>query len=135
MEGFSTYENIKVNKVNKNVAKELNNQLLLSDMVERDSFTPQDIENAYNEELKCLLKLEDLHSILNSLLELETNLEKLDDGRALHIEKRFYDFHNCLSPLLLRALKDSLDADESAERSLQSIKEAIRICVEEELYR
>lgn len=124
-----------MNKIKSGAFLNQKGALYMWELAEQSHPDINEIENSFDFELKQMLKKKDLHSLITSLVELDHALEKIETLQLTDEIPSLRNFHKCLSPLLLRALKDSMDAHETAESSLNSIKEAIRICLEDELYR
>ena len=131
-----TYSNIRKTKPSISYPFELEKEeLSLLDILEKENWDTGEIEGALHNDLRNALNQTDLPSLINTLIDIEHSLEKVQEKFPGRESIDLSNLYNCLSPLLLRAVKDSLDAGESAESTLNSIKEAIRICLEEELYR
>jgi hypothetical protein len=115
---------------------EANELLTLKDFVEhRFIIKDQDeLKKIFVKDLKRILLKENLFDLIQGFFDLETNLgnafEQLDFEVSL---VNFDEFYKNLSPVLMRSLLENSNQPDNAALILKSIKEALRIALEEEL--
>lgn len=94
-----------------------------------------ELKKTFARELKSVLKKEDLFDLINSFFELESDLHLVLDQVEFEISiLNFDEFYKNLSPVLMRSLLENSQTPDNAALLLQSIKESLRIAIEEELY-
>lgn len=93
-----------------------------------------ELKRIFVKDLKAILSKEDLFDLIHGFFELETDLnnayDRLDFESSL---VNFDEFYKNLSPVLMRALLENVSHPDNAVLILKSIKEALRIALEEEL--
>jgi hypothetical protein len=93
-----------------------------------------ELKRIFVKDLKNVLEKENLFDLIQGFFELETDLsnafERLDFETTL---VNFDEFYKNLSPVLMRALLENAHQPDNAGMILKSIKEALRIALEEEL--
>lgn len=137
------------NSIYSNLGNRLNKRF--QDKREMEHFTIKDfVDNKFQinsvvelksllvKELKELLKKENLFDLVQSFVDLEHNLElasdKLDSQSLLETPINFELFHRNLSPVLMRSILDNLNNKNDEKQIMLSIKESIRIAIEEVIY-
>lgn len=132
------YSNLGLRKNKTFQSRRESEMLTLKDFVD-SKWTIQnkdELKIAFIRDLKRLLLKENLYDLIQSFFDLEVTLnlalEKLiiEDDAILNFE----EFYKTLSPVLLRAILDNAKTDELNENLLDTIKESIRIAIEEEIY-
>ena len=95
----------------------------------------EELKKAFARELKAILKLENLFDLINGFFELESDLNNVLDQVDFEVSVlNFDEFYKNLSPVFMRSLLENSKHPENAKLLIQSIKEALRIALEEELY-
>lgn len=93
-----------------------------------------ELKKIFVKDLKVILEKENLFDLIQGFFELETDLshayERLDFESSL---VNFDEFYKNLSPVLMRSLLENANQPDNAAMILKSIKEALRIALEEEL--
>ncbi len=119
-------------------AKQSSELLTLKDFIER-KFHIQDVselKRIFVKDLKSVLQKEDLFDLIQSFFDLETDLNNasdlVDSDTDINLVN-FDEFYKNLSPVLMRALLENASTPDNAPVILKSIKEALRIALEEEL--
>lgn len=116
-----------------NEASEL---LTLKDFVEHKFIIKDqdELKKIFVKDLKRVLLKENLFDLIQGFFDLETDLsnafEQLDFEVSL---VNFDEFYKNLSPVLMRSLLENANQPDNAEMILKSIREALRIALEEEL--
>jgi hypothetical protein len=94
-----------------------------------------ELKKVFITDLKSVLKSDDLYSLIHRFFELEQDLshamERLEFDTTI---VNFDEFYKNLSPVLMRALLENASEQEDAQVILKSIRESLRIALEEELY-
>lgn len=94
-----------------------------------------ELRKVFTHDLKSILKKDSLFDVIQGFFELEQDLthafDRLDFEATI---VNFDEFYKNLSPVLMRALFENKADPNNAEMILKSIKEALRIALEEELY-
>lgn len=97
--------------------------------------TKEELKKTFARELKVVLQKENLFDLINSFFELEADLYHVLDLIEFEVkEYNFDEFYKNLSPVLMRSLLENAQSPENAPLILKSIKESLRIALEEELY-
>lgn len=133
-----------------NIYSNLGNRLnkTFKDKRESDLFTLKDfidnkwviqdrleLKNIFTKELKNLLLKENLFDLIDSFFELESDMHTAQEKLLVEDDLlNFEEFYKNLSPVLLRAMLDIAHASNNSEVILSSIKESIRIAIEEQIY-
>ena len=95
----------------------------------------EELKKVFARELKIVLQKENLFDLINGFFELETNLHLVLDQVEFEVSVlNFDEFYKNLSPVLMRSLLENSKDPDNASLLLQSIKESLRIAMEEELY-
>ena len=136
MEG-SIYSNLGLKK-NRTFQEKRDSKLYnLREIIERKFIVNEasEFKQAFINDLKNVLLKDDVFQLIESFFFLEQNLylalEQVDfDTPVLNFE----EFYRNLSPVLMRALLENVSNSSNAEAILNSIKESIRIALEEELH-
>lgn len=93
-----------------------------------------ELKRIFVKDLKAILQKDNIFDLIQSFFDLETNLgiafERLDFEISL---VNFDEFYKNLSPVLMRALLENSNHPDNAGMILKSIKESLRIALEEEL--
>jgi RNA recognition motif-containing protein len=93
-----------------------------------------ELKRIFVKDLKNILQKENLFDLIQGFFELETDLshayERLEFESSL---VNFDEFYKNLSPVLMRSLLENANQPDNAGMILKSIKEALRIALEEEL--
>lgn len=93
-----------------------------------------ELKKTFINELKRLLKKENLFDLIESFFELENDLHLAEEKLMLDEIVSFDEFYKNLSPVMMRSLLDHAKASQNSEIILASIKESIRIAIEEQIY-
>jgi len=97
--------------------------------------TKEELKKTFARELKVVLQKENLFDLINSFFELEADLYHVLDLIEFEVkEYNFDEFYKNLSPVLMRSLLENAQSPDNAPLILKSIKESLRIALEEELY-
>lgn len=94
-----------------------------------------ELRKIFANDLKNILKRDNLFDLIQGFFDLEQDLSHAFD--RLDFEAtivNFDEFYKNLSPVLMRALLENTADPDNAAAILKSIKEALRIAYEEELY-
>ncbi len=95
----------------------------------------EELKKTFVRQLKEVLQKEDLFELISSFFELENDLSNTLDHLDFEIDLlSFDDFYKNLSPLLMRSLLENVRNSNNAQIILKSLKESLRIALEEELY-
>jgi hypothetical protein len=97
--------------------------------------TEDELRKIFANDLKNILKRDNLFDLIQGFFDLEQDLSHAFD--RLDFEAtivNFDEFYKNLSPVLMRALLENAADPDNASAILKSIKEALRIAYEEELY-
>ena len=95
----------------------------------------EELKRTFARDLKIVLQKENVFDLIGQFFELETNLLNAIDLVDFEVENfNFDEFYKNLSPVLMRALLENVQQSENAAQILKSIKESLRIALEEELY-
>ncbi|MBC7714410.1 MAG: hypothetical protein H7177_13780 [Rhizobacter sp.] len=116
--------------------KQANELLTLKDFIERKFVihNEEELKRIFVKDLKVVLQKEDIFDLIQSFFDLETDLSNAVERIDTEINLvNFDEFYKNLSPVLMRALLENESAPENAGAILKSIKEALRIALEEEL--
>lgn len=139
MEG-SVYNNLgsRINKSNQNFREKRDDELFsLKDFLDH-KWTIQnneELKKVFARELKLILKKDDLFDLINGFFELENDLNHVLDLVEFEVKAlNFDEFYKNLSPVLMRALLENSTQPDNAALILKSIKESLRIALEEELH-
>ncbi len=136
MEG-SIYSNLGLKK-NRTFQEKRDSKLYnLREIIERKFIVNEasELKQAFINDLKNVLLKDDVFQLIDSFFFLEQNLhlalEQVDFDTPV---MNFEEFYKNLSPVLMRALLENVNNSANAEALLNSIKESIRIALEEELH-
>lgn len=95
----------------------------------------EELKKMFSRELKIVLQNENLFDLINGFFELESDLHQILDQVEFEVSTlNFDEFYKNLSPVLMRSLLENSQDPDNASLLLQSIKESLRIALEEELY-
>ncbi|MBC7540284.1 MAG: hypothetical protein H7281_15785 [Bacteriovorax sp.] len=95
----------------------------------------EELKRTFARDLKVVLQKENLFDLINGFFELESDLNHVLDQVEFEVSiLNFDEFYKNLSPVLMRSLLENSQAPDNASLILQSIKESLRIALEEELY-
>jgi hypothetical protein len=107
--------------------------LTLKDLVKIDGKpTGEEVENAFCNDLREILSLEDPSQIIDGILGLESDLKNMN-SETLYLNVFYKNF----SDLVLRMLKGDLTilmGEKNDTKTIDAFKEGMRIALEEELY-
>lgn len=136
MEG-SVYSNLGL-KMNRTFREKRDEKVFtLKDFLEHKFtiHTSEELKKTFTRELKVVLQKENLFDLINSFFELEADLQQVQDLVEFEVNSFSFDeFYRNLSPLLMRSLLENAKNSDDAPQILKSIKESLRIALEEELY-
>ena len=136
MEG-SIYSNLGLKK-NRTFQEKRDSKLYnLREIIERKFIVNEvsELKQAFINDLKNVLLKDDVFQLIESFFFLEQNLHlALDQVDFDTPVMNFEEFYKNLSPVLMRALLENVNNSANAEALLNSIKESIRIALEEELH-
>lgn len=110
--------------------------LTLKDFIEH-KFTlhnKEELKRTFARELRDLLKKDNLFDLITAFFELETDLAAAVDSVDFETNLNFDEFYKNLSPVLMRSILENANRPDNAQLILKSIKESLRIAIEEELY-
>ncbi len=97
--------------------------------------TEEELTNVFISDLKSVLSKDNVFQIIESFFQLEHDLHQALEHFDFEAPKlNFEEFYKNLSPVLMRALLENANDSQNAEALLNSIKESIRIALEEELH-
>jgi len=97
--------------------------------------TKEELKKTFARELKVILQKENLFDLINGFFELETDLHHVLDLVEFEVNDFSFDeFYKNLSPVLMRSILENAQSPDNASQILKSIKESLRIALEEELY-
>ena len=115
---------------------EVGELLTLKDFVDHKFIikNQDELKRIFTKDLKRILLKENLFDLIQGFFDLETDLgnafEQLDFEVSI---VNFDEFYKNLSPVLMRSLLENAKQPDNAVMILKSIKEALRIALEEEL--
>lgn len=93
-----------------------------------------ELKKIFVKDLKNVLEKENLFDLIQGFFDLETDLQTAFERLDFEITLvNFDEFYKNLSPVLMRALLENAAQPDNAVLILKSIKEALRIALEEEL--
>lgn len=134
MEG-SVYSSLGL-RVNRSFREKQGELLSLKDFLEH-KFVIQnqdELKKIFIKDLKAVLQKENLFDLIQGFFDLETDLQNAFERLDFEITLvNFDEFYKNLSPVLMRALLENAAQPDNAVLILKSIKEALRIALEEEL--
>ncbi len=134
MEG-SVYSSLGL-RMNRAFREKQSELLTLKDFLEH-KFVIQnqdELKKIFIKDLKLVLQKENLFDLIQGFFDLETDLSNAYERLDFEITQvNFDEFYKNLSPVLMRALLENASQPDSAALILKSIKEALRIALEEEL--
>lgn len=132
----STYGSLGL-RMKRNMRERAASELLtLKDFVAHKFVIHDEVElkKIFVKDLKVILVKDNLFDLIQGFFDLETDLghayERLEFDSSL---VNFDEFYKNLSPVLMRALLENAHQPDNADMILHSIKEALRIALEEEL--
>lgn len=135
MEG-SVYSNLGL-KMNRTFREKRDEDVfVLKDFLEHKFtiHTKEELKKVFSRELKSVLQKENIFDLITCFFELESDLHHVLDLVEFEIDFNFDEFYKNLSPVLMRALLENAQSPNNAPQILKSIKESLRIALEEELY-
>lgn len=95
----------------------------------------EELKKTFARELKSVLQKENVFDLVNSFFELESELFQVLDQLDFQTNiQNFDEFYKNLSPVIMRSLLENSQSSNDPSALLQSIKESIRIALEEELH-
>lgn len=135
MEG-SVYSNLGLKRNRTYQEKRVDEVLTLKDFLEHKWTlrNEDELKKTFARELKSVLQKEDLFDLINSFFELESDLYQAIATVDFEVNLSFDEFYKNLSPVFMRSLLENANHPDNAEMILKSIKESLRIALEEELY-
>ncbi len=94
----------------------------------------EELKKIFVKDLKNILLKDNLFDLIQSFFDLETDLHAAVESLGFEVSVlNFDEFYKNLSPVLMRALLENSNQDHNAKAILLSIREALRIALEEEL--
>lgn len=136
MEG-SIYSNLGLKK-NRTFQEKRDSRLItLKDVLERKILihNSDELTRVFINELKTILLTENVFVLIDNFFQLEHELHTALDMFDFDLPKlNFEEFYRNLSPVLMRSLLENANNAGNAEALLNTIKESIRIALEEELH-
>jgi hypothetical protein len=133
----SAYTNLGL-KMNRTFREKRDEEIFtLKDFLEHKSILSnnEELKKTFIRELKVVLQKESIFDLINGFFELESDLHQVLDQVDFEVNViNFDEFYKNLSPILMRSLLESSKDYGNAELLLKSIKESLRIALEEELY-
>jgi len=136
MEG-SIYSNLGLKKNRAFQEKRDTRLFTLKDVGEKKLIlhSDEELKEVFVNDLKTVLHKDNVFDLIESFFQLEHNLSLTLDIFDFEAPKlNFEEFYKNLSPVLMRAVLENSSQAQNAEMILNSIKESIRIALEEELY-
>lgn len=129
-----TSASLKINKAFRE--REAQSLLTLKDFLDHKFIIQgsDQLKKVFIKDLKKLLEEENIFILIQHFFDLESDLNNALE--RLDLETNFInfdEFYKNLSPVILRGLLENVSTSESAPGVLNSIKEALRIALEEEL--
>lgn len=94
----------------------------------------EELKKTFGRELKIVLQKENLFDLINAFFELETDLYQAIATVDFDVALNFDEFYRNLSPVFMRSILENTNHPDNAVLILKSIKESLRIALEEELY-
>jgi hypothetical protein len=94
----------------------------------------EELKKTFGRELKIVLQKENLFDLINAFFELETDLYQAIATVDFDVALSFDEFYRNLSPVFMRSILENTNHPDNAVLILKSIKESLRIALEEELY-
>lgn len=134
MEG-SVYSSLGV-RMNRTFREKQAELLSLKDFLEHKFViqNQEELKRIFVKDLKAVLQKENLFDLIQGFFDLETDLQHAFERLDFEITLvNFDEFYKNLSPVLMRALLENASQPDNAVLILKSIKEALRIALEEEL--
>lgn len=132
----SLYTNLGMRKNRTFQEKRPEDNLTLKDFIEH-KFTlhnEDELKKTFSRELKGLLQKDNIFDLISAFFELEADLAAAVDAVDFEVNLNFDEFYKNLSPVLMRSLLENSNRPDNAHLILKSIKESLRIALEEELY-
>ncbi len=133
----STVYNSLATKVKKNLLDRQKEELFgLKDFISNKFVIHNEVElkKLFVKDLKHVLEQDNIFSLIQSFFDLETHLhlamDKIDFDKSFI---NFDEFYKNLSPVFMRALLENSHQPENSMALLKSLREALRIALEEEL--
>ncbi len=135
MEG-SVYSNLGLKRNRTYQEKRSDEALTLKDFIEHKwtLSNADELKRTFTRELKTVLLKENLFDLINAFFELEADLHHAIAIVDFEVNLNFDEFYKNLSPVLMRALLENANNTGKVDLILKSIKESLRIALEEELY-
>ncbi len=94
----------------------------------------EELKRIFIKDLKRVLLKENLFDLIQGFFDLETDLGNAFEQLDFEVNLvNFDEFYKNLSPVLMRSLLENANHPDNANMILKSIKEALRIALEEEL--
>ncbi len=93
-----------------------------------------EVKKTFIRELKIVLQKENIFDLITAFFDLETDLHQAIDTVDFEVNLSFDEFYKNLSPVIMRSLLENSTQPDNAALILKSIKESLRIALEEELY-
>lgn len=134
MEG-SVYSSLGL-RMNRTFREKQGELLSLKDFLEHKFIihNQDELKKIFIKDLKGILQKENLFDLIQGFFDLETDLNNAYERLDFEITQvNFDEFYKNLSPVLMRALLENSTQPDNAVMILKSIKEALRIALEEEL--
>ncbi len=134
MEG-SVYSSLGL-RMNRTFREKQGELLSLKDFLEHKFVihNQDELKKIFIKDLKGILQKENLFDLIQGFFDLETDLNNAYERLDFEITQvNFDEFYKNLSPVLMRALLENSTQPDNAVMILKSIKEALRIALEEEL--
>ncbi len=134
----SLYSNLglKLNKANRAYRDNREEFLTLREFIEHKWVisTNEELKKTFGHELKIVLKKENIFDLITSFFELEQDLHQVVSTVDFETDLSFDEFYKNFSPILMRSLLENSSHPENASNLLKSIKESLRIALEEEMF-
>lgn len=135
MEG-SVYSNLGLKRNRTYQEKRSDEILTLKDFLEHKwtLHNEDELKKTFGRELKTVLQKENIFDLINAFFELEADLYQAIATVDFDVNLSFDEFYKNLSPVFMRSLLENANHPDNAALILKSIKESLRIALEEELY-
>ena len=136
MEG-SVYNNLgtKINRTFKEKRDE-NLPLLVDHLSHKTTIaSEEELKKIFRHELNLILQKENIFDLIEAFFNLENNLSLVLDTVDFEFKGFDFDeFYKNLSPLFMRSLLENAQNATDSKKILSSLKESLRIALEEEFY-
>ncbi len=106
----------------------------LFDLKKRVIMDEREITMVFCNALKSVLELEAVSEMIEELFSIECQLEQLKENKLFQKFFLMDDFYRNMAPILLRSILENCSKTKLGDGSADSVKEALRVAIEEEIY-